>query len=206
MLRLWGSAGDGGLGLRAPTREGVNASTASASRRARTHTSQKLRPGAERPRRRTRLSATATGWSLCSARDDHLYVGDVGDENGSAPPLGVVRSMARPPGARLPLSYADSSILFGGVCFGLKSFIAAPSQSRLRRWQSFVGDGRRPAVPSTVSLTLKGPPCSGMAGGLLPPPDRSNLLSRNRGASTTLCGGSLGSCVDEERSQLRELM
>jgi len=23
---------------------------------------------------------------------------------------------------------------------------------------------------------------------------------------TTLCGGSLGSCVDEERSQLRELM
>ncbi len=26
------------------------------------------------------------------------------------------------------------------------------------------------------------------------------------GAKTTLSGGSLGSCVDEERSQLRELM
>lgn len=28
----------------------------------------------------------------------------------------------------------------------------------------------------------------------------------NKNKSTTLSGGSLGSCVDEERSQLRELM
>lgn len=35
---------------------------------------------------------------------------------------------------------------------------------------------------------------------------RRTLLANHRTKITTLCGGSLGSCVDEERSQLRELM
>ena len=44
-------------------------------------------------------------------------------------------------------------------------------------------------------------------GGGVAPPSQSPTNCAVKGAkNTTLCGGSLGSRVDEERSQLRELM
>ncbi len=88
----------------------------------------------------------------------------------------------------------------------LSSWLGGPHGLATRKLESF----SYCTLPnwSLVPVRLLGglPRVRGGRLGPLPPLACPNLLSLNRGASTTLCGGSLGSRVDEERSQLRELM